>query len=51
MPCETRSYIEANYGMNWNIPVKTWDWKASPPNVRPNGEWDKKEWSKVIQLM
>ncbi|XP_045323302.1 fukutin isoform X3 [Leopardus geoffroyi] len=50
VPCETIDYIEANYGKTWKIPVKTWDWKRSPPNVRPNGVWPISEWDEVIQL-
>jgi len=50
VPCETVEYIEANYGKSWKIPVKTWDWKRSPPNVRPNGIWPISEWDEVIQL-
>ncbi|XP_007951953.1 fukutin [Orycteropus afer afer] len=50
VPCETIEYIEANYGKTWKIPVKTWDWKHSPPNVQPNGIWPISEWDEVIQL-
>ncbi len=50
IPCETESYIEANYGKNWFEPVTTWDWKKSPPNVIENGKWAKDEWERVIQL-
>ncbi|CAH1775719.1 unnamed protein product [Owenia fusiformis] len=50
VPCQTESYIQANYGKNWIVPVKEWDWKKSPPNVRENGRWSTKEWDKVIQL-
>uniref|UniRef100_A0A2K5VBG3 Ribitol-5-phosphate transferase n=2 Tax=Catarrhini TaxID=9526 RepID=A0A2K5VBG3_MACFA len=50
VPCETLEYIEANYGKTWKIPVKTWDWKRSPPNVQPNGIWPISEWDEVIQL-
>nr|XP_034996561.1 fukutin isoform X2 [Zootoca vivipara] len=50
VPCETLQYIEANYGKEWKIPVKTWDWKNSPPNVQPNGIWPINEWEEVIQL-
>ncbi|KAM8964153.1 ribitol-5-phosphate transferase FKTN-like [Lycaon pictus] len=50
VPCETTEYIEANYGKTWKIPVKTWDWKRSPPNVQPNGIWPISEWDEVIQL-
>ncbi|XP_059513525.1 ribitol-5-phosphate transferase FKTN isoform X5 [Myotis daubentonii] len=50
VPCETIEYIEANYGKTWQIPVKTWDWKRSPPNVQPNGVWPISEWDEVIQL-
>ena len=49
VPCQTQAYIEANYGANWFEPVKEWDWKKSPPNVRENGHWPKEEWDKVIQ--
>lgn len=50
VPCETIEYIEANYGKTWQIPVKMWDWKRSPPNVQPNGVWPISEWDEVIQL-
>uniref|UniRef100_A0A8D2LLE9 Ribitol-5-phosphate transferase n=1 Tax=Varanus komodoensis TaxID=61221 RepID=A0A8D2LLE9_VARKO len=50
VPCETLHYIEANYGKDWRTPVKVWDWKNSPPNVRPNGIWPINEWEEVIQL-
>ncbi|NP_001350055.1 ribitol-5-phosphate transferase FKTN isoform 2 [Mus musculus] len=50
VPCETVDYIEANYGKTWKIPIKTWDWKSSPPNVQPNGIWPISEWDEVIQL-
>lgn len=51
VPCETEPYIEANYGQHWMQPVKTWDWKSSPPNVRPNGQWQPHEWSETIRLL
>ena len=50
VPCESRAYIEANYGKDWFTPVKTWDWKRSPPNVRENGEWPVEEREHVVQL-
>ncbi|XP_072260458.1 ribitol-5-phosphate transferase FKTN [Pyxicephalus adspersus] len=50
VPCETLDYIEANYGKNWDVPLKVWDWKHSPPNVQPNGIWPLNEWDEVIQL-
>uniref|UniRef100_A0A8C6X5T6 Ribitol-5-phosphate transferase n=1 Tax=Naja naja TaxID=35670 RepID=A0A8C6X5T6_NAJNA len=50
VPCETLHYIEANYGKDWKVPVKVWDWKNSPPNVQPNGIWPINEWEEVIQL-
>lgn len=50
VPCQTKSYILANYGENWNTLVKEWDWKHSPPNVKENGEWPKKERNEVIKL-
>ncbi|XP_065664231.1 ribitol-5-phosphate transferase FKTN [Hydra vulgaris] len=43
VPCEPTKYIQANYGNEWRIPIKTWDWKSSPPNVRENGEWPMEE--------
>ncbi|EDO48163.1 predicted protein [Nematostella vectensis] len=49
VPCETQQYIEANYGFDWDTPVKEWKWNKSPPNVRPNGVWGKTEWPEVIQ--
>nr|XP_039272994.1 fukutin-like [Styela clava] len=50
VPCETRSYIEANYGEDWDKPVKDWVWYSSPPNVEDNGYWEKSEWNEVIQV-
>lgn len=50
VPCETVDYIEANYGKNWDVPLKVWDWKNSPSNVQPNGVWPVDEWDEVIQL-
>ncbi|XP_030852394.1 fukutin [Strongylocentrotus purpuratus] len=49
IPCPTLPYIEANYGTEWDQKVTQWDWKESPPNVRPNGVWEKEEWPYVIQ--
>ena len=50
IPCHsTRQYIEANYGKEWFRPVREWDWRTSPPNVAPNGQWDKADWPQVIQ--
>lgn len=51
IPCQTLDYIEANYGKNWFVPVKNWDWKSSPPNVQENGEWSEHERNKVIVLV
>lgn len=51
IPCETQSYVEANYGKNWMVPVQHWDWKTSPSNVEPNGQWDASEWTETIQLI
>ncbi|KAJ1524496.1 hypothetical protein ONE63_010991 [Megalurothrips usitatus] len=50
IPCNTKRYIEANYGQNWFTPVIKWSWKSSPPNVRRNGVWPKAEWSEVINI-
>ncbi|XP_061192581.1 ribitol-5-phosphate transferase FKTN-like [Saccostrea echinata] len=50
VPCPTQPYIEANYGKQWDIPVKSWDWKSNAFNVRPNGVWPKSEWKEVIQV-
>lgn len=50
IPCNTLEYILANYGPDWATPVTTWDWKSSPPNVHPNGEWPQSEWPNVIQV-
>jgi len=49
VPCDTLSYIVANYGEHWGEVVKTWDWKKSPPNVRENGEWPVKDRGLVIR--
>ncbi|XP_022667502.1 fukutin-like [Varroa jacobsoni] len=50
VPCPTLPYILANYGGDWRRPVRHWDWKRSPPNVRENGVWPMEQWSRLIQL-
>ncbi|XP_070562535.1 ribitol-5-phosphate transferase FKTN-like [Ptychodera flava] len=50
VPCETHSYIEANYGKDWNKRVRDWDWKSSPANVKENGFWPEEERPRVIQV-
>ncbi|KAJ8007483.1 hypothetical protein DPEC_G00117970 [Dallia pectoralis] len=50
VPCETVDYVIANYGPTWDTPVKTWDWKSSPPNVMENGVWPVQDWDEVIQV-
>ncbi|KAL0963213.1 hypothetical protein UPYG_G00351200 [Umbra pygmaea] len=50
VPCEAVDYLTANYGPTWNTPIKTWDWKSSPPNVQENGLWPVKDWDDVIQV-
>ncbi|GAB6024538.1 hypothetical protein CHUAL_009691 [Chamberlinius hualienensis] len=50
VPCQTESYIVANYGPRWFQPVMRWDWKTSPFNVHYNGIWSQEEWNEVIQL-
>ena len=50
VPCETLSYIEANYGKEWDRKVERWNWKESPPNVRPNGRWDHEEMPYVVKM-
>lgn len=49
VPCEAEQHVEANYGPSWRVPVTTWDWKSSPPNVVPNGRWGKLQWPSTIQ--
>ena len=49
IPCPTLPYIEANYGKDWFTPKRDWDWKTSPPNVSPNGQWPYHLWPQVIQ--
>ncbi|ESP05173.1 hypothetical protein LOTGIDRAFT_103178, partial [Lottia gigantea] len=50
VPCETELYIIANYGHNWHVPVKDWQWNKSPPNVKENGMWPTKLWDTLIQV-
>lgn len=50
VPCNTEKFIEANYGPNWFTPVTEWDWKTSPFNVVPNGQWPEEEWPQVIKV-
>lgn len=49
VPCPPLPYIKANYGEDWNTPVKKWDWKSSPPNVQPNGAWPESEWAETVR--
>lgn len=49
VPCDTQTYITANYGADWFKQVKQWDWKSSPANVKPNGQWPADLWHTVIQ--
>jgi hypothetical protein len=49
IPCPTLPYIQANYGSDWFTPKREWDWKTSPPNVSPNGQWPLELWPQVIQ--
>lgn len=49
IPCPTLPYIVANYGSDWFTPKREWDWKTSPPNVSPNGQWPLHLWPQVIQ--
>lgn len=39
IPCDTETYVMANYGTNWFQPVTQWEWNKSPSNVQPNGRW------------
>lgn len=48
--CQTLDYVQANYGSDWNVPVKAWDWEISPPNMQENGVWPVREWDEVIQV-
>ena len=50
VPCETLDYVKANYGYNWHVLMKDWDWKKSPSNVEENGEWPKNEVADVVQV-
>ncbi|XP_029371561.1 ribitol-5-phosphate transferase FKTN isoform X1 [Echeneis naucrates] len=50
VPCETLEYVTANYGASWSVPVRGWDWKSSPSNVKENGVWPLSEWEEVIQV-
>ena len=50
IPCETESYIRANYGPNWFEPVTSWHWKDSPPNARDNGRWSEEEFDEAMQM-
>lgn len=49
VPCDTKTYIMANYGPNWTVPIKQWDWKSSPINVKFNGFWPRNKWPRVIR--
>lgn len=49
IPCETLSYVQANYGRDWFTPVTHWDWKRSPPNVVDNGAWPRDSWPDTIR--
>jgi ADP-heptose:LPS heptosyltransferase len=50
VPFPPLPFVQANYGTTaWQVPVKQWDWKASPPNVQPNGRWPEEDWAEVVQ--
>lgn len=49
IPCPTLPYIESSYGSHWFTPIKQWNWKSSPSNVRSNGHWPRNEWHQVMQ--
>lgn len=49
VPCDPLAFVLANYGEGWHTPAEQWDWKHSPPNVRPNGAWHREDWPFVIQ--
>lgn len=51
VPCDSLTYIHANYGDQWFEPVKDWHWNQSPPNAQPNGQWPESEWRDVIQIL
>ena len=48
-PCDTQAFVAANYGADWRTPVQEWDWKRSPPNVAPYGQWPPDTWPRTIQ--
>ena len=50
VPCDAEAYITSSYGKDWFSPSKNWDWRKSPLNVAPNGQWKESEVSDVIQL-
>jgi hypothetical protein len=50
VPHPTLPFVQANYGVAaWAAPVAAWDWKTSPPNVRPHGQWPHDAWPEVVQ--
>ena len=49
VPCDPKTYIEANYGKNWMIPTKDWKWNKHPPNMVLNGKWAEHEKEVAIQ--
>ncbi|KAK6623947.1 hypothetical protein RUM44_010803 [Polyplax serrata] len=50
IPCQTETYIKANYGPDWFIPVPKWSWVDSPFNVQKMGEWKSEEIKEVIKI-
>jgi len=50
IPCNTETYIKANYGQNWFTPVKNWQWDKSPYNVEEVESWKDDELDEVIQM-
>lgn len=50
IPCQTETYIRANYGPDWFIPVPKWSWVDSPFNVQKMGEWKSEEINEVIKI-
>ena len=48
LPLTSRTCVGA-LKLSQATPVTQWDWKASPPNVKPNGVWPQLLWPQLIQ--
>ena len=49
IPCNSKEWIETHYGPNWRLPLKDWQRKVHPPNMKLNGKWKESDRDVAIQ--